>query len=238
MPFTYAPESYNDSAASKIIPYIIEIINPKSILDVGCGNGTWLSVCEKYNISDFQGIDNSALGSSEIYIHKNKIINRDLTSLFNLDRTFDVVLCLEVAEHLPESAANTLIDSLVLHSKNIIFSAAIPMQGGQDHINEQPTEFWVNLFNQKGYTAYDPFRLKFWADSSINWWYRQNMILYSTVEYTLPKFNYSFIHPECYYSTMQYLQSENSMALSQNKRISQSIINIYSALKKRLFKNL
>ena len=79
----------------------------------------------------------------------------DLTHPLQLDRQFDLVLSLEVAEHIPAGRAATFIDSLVRHGDAILFSAAIPRQGGEQHINCQWPSWWAELFTQRGYQTFD-----------------------------------------------------------------------------------
>ncbi len=60
----------------------------------------------------------------------------------------------------------------------ILFSSAIPGQGGIGHINEQRPAFWRNLFQSMGYERVDIIRQKIIFDNSIPFWFRQNLFLY------------------------------------------------------------
>lgn len=102
----------------------------------------------------------------------------DLTKPIDLGRKFDLAMSLEVAEHLPPSAAETFVGSITLHSDIVLFSAAIPGQGGQDHLNEQWPEDWMWRFAVRGFQCFDRIRPLIWRDDRISTWYRQNMILF------------------------------------------------------------
>lgn len=102
----------------------------------------------------------------------------DLEKPLALDRRFDLVLCLEVAEHLPPTAAEILIDSLTRHADHILFSAAVPSQGGTHHVNEQLLTYWVELFAKRGFLLVDLVRGRIWENTSTLWWLRQNCVLF------------------------------------------------------------
>ena len=91
---------------------------------------------------------------------------------------FDLVISLEVAEHLSIERERSFVKDLTLLSDVILFSAAIPGQGGEGHINERYLSEWCLLFGEIGYEAYDIVRPRIWNDASIPWWYRQNIMLF------------------------------------------------------------
>src|SRR5690606_6408407 len=115
-----------------------------------------------------------------------------------------MAISLEVAEHLPEDAADIFVDSLTKHASVILFSAAIPQQGGQNHLNEQWPNYWNEKFRKKGFQAFDILRNKFWENENVRWWYRQNMMLYAREgeaafnEFEPSKNILSYIHPRLY----------------------------------------
>jgi SAM-dependent methyltransferase len=150
---------------------------PKSILDVGCGRGTWLRAALDLGVPDVFGIDGAAISESDFLCPHQLFRRQDLSERWDLGRRFDVALCLEVAEHLPADAASTLIASLVEHADVILFSAAVPGQPGQHHVNCQWPEYWQEMFNARGYTCNDIVRWRIWDDADIEPWYRQNMFM-------------------------------------------------------------
>jgi hypothetical protein len=121
------------------------------VIDFGCGNGFIISELKKWGVS-VTGVEgnSNAIEYMPDNIQSNIIIT-DVSKSLNFGR-YDIVISSEVAEHLPEKAANIFVDNLSSHSKNIIFfTAAEPGQGGTDHINEQPHEYWIEKLNQKGF---------------------------------------------------------------------------------------
>jgi SAM-dependent methyltransferase len=177
MNFIHTLEIHNTKAAKEIVPRIIDLLHPKSVVDVGCGLGSWLSVFEDFGIKDIVGIDGNYVNRSLMYINEDKFIPYDLKKPLELNRKFDLVISLEVAEHLPENAAEPFIKSLVSLGDFILFSAAIPNQGGQDHVNERWPNYWQNLFRNFGFELYDCIRLHIWDNQNIEYWYRQNIFL-------------------------------------------------------------
>ena len=165
-------------SADQIVPLAIELAKPKSVVDVGCGVGTWLAAFAGHGITDVYGIDGDYVERNRLQISENRFRAHDLSTPIRLDRRFDLVLCLEVAEHLAEEHAATLIDSLVNLGPVVLFSAAIPYQGGTHHVNEQWPEYWARHFAAKGYVPVDCIRMKVWQNDSVEWWYAQNILLY------------------------------------------------------------
>jgi len=168
----------SERSARKILPIIIHLVKPKSIIDVGCGLGCWLSVAMKHGIKDILGIDGEWMDKNMLQIPSRYFKVHDLRKPLNLKRKFDLCICLEVAEHLPSSIAEQLVDSLTSLSPTILFSAAIPLQGGECHENEQWPDYWASLFEKKGYIVVDYLRTQIWMDEDIEWWYAQNCLLF------------------------------------------------------------
>ena len=128
---------------------------------------------------DAIGVDGQYVPREQLCVPADRFICHDLTTPLDLGRRFDLVTCLEVAEHLPSEAAETIIDSLCRHADVIAFSAALPGQGGTGHINERWASFWVALFAAHGYRPYDLLRSRLWGDERCEWWYRQNLLVYA-----------------------------------------------------------
>lgn len=150
---------------------------PKSIMDVGCGTGTWLRAAMDLGATDVFGIDGVNIPANQLLIEPQRFQRCDLTAPIDLNRRFDAVFCLEVAEHLDAQHAVELIQTLTRHSDLIFFSAACPGQDGQHHVNCQWPIYWQQLFNESGYVCEDAVRWQIWDDRRIEPWYRQNMFL-------------------------------------------------------------
>jgi SAM-dependent methyltransferase len=165
-------------SARAVAPILVEMLHPSSVVDIGCGTGLWLEAFRECGVQDILGVDNRWIRPEQLQIASERFLARDLDQPFSLDREFDLVVCLEVAEHLAPSAAGTLIDSLVALGPVILFSAAVPLQGGVHHINEQWPEYWAELFRSHGYRPVDCLRSRLWGRNDVAWWYAQNALLY------------------------------------------------------------
>lgn len=156
---------------------ILNLTGAASVVDVGCGLGAWLSVFAEHGIADYLGVDGYV--EPPLMIDPTRFEARDLEHGVGLDRTFDLAVCLEVGEHLREEAATKLVSDLVMLAPTVMFSAAVPGQGGIHHVNEQWPDYWAALFGAHSYVASDPIRPLIWDDDSVDWWYRQNILVYS-----------------------------------------------------------
>jgi SAM-dependent methyltransferase len=180
----YPPQFYKNifdgsvSSARVVVPMVCALLRPQQVVDVGCGLGTWLSVFREAGVRDCLGVDSPSLDRAELAIPVEQFLPTDLTQPLTVGKTFDLALCLEVAEHLPETCADHLVASLVRLAPVVLFSAAIPFQGGHHHINEQWPEYWADRFRAHNYWAIDCFRPHLWRDERVMWWYAQNLLLY------------------------------------------------------------
>lgn len=166
------------ASARAVVPLVHDWLHPSSLLDVGCGIGTWVAAWRDAGIDDAEGVDGGYVKADRLLLDPARFHAIDITHPFRLARTFDLVQCLEVAEHLPCAAASTLVDNLTAHAPIVLFSAAVPGQGGENHINEQPPEFWRALFRERGYEVFDFFRHQFADRPEVEAWYRYNTLLF------------------------------------------------------------
>lgn len=155
-----------------------ELVQPRSVVDLGCGVGNMLGVLhDHYGVHDVLGVDGDYVDRSMLRIPQDKFLPHDLSLPLALDRRFDLAITLEVAEHLDEPDAERFVDLLCSLSDQVMFSAAIPNQGGVHHVNEQWPQYWTRMFNQRGYAVVDAFRPVLWDNDEVEWWYRQNLLL-------------------------------------------------------------
>ncbi len=202
--------------------------SPSVILPVGTGLGTWLKVCKDLGVNEILGIDGEYVDMSKVVIPREYFLHKDLTQLTHLDKKYDLTICLEVAEHLPESYAKNFVEFLSSTSDTILFSAAIPFQGGQGHINEKPLSYWIEMFQAYDYKFYDFIRPKIWDDERVEWWYKQNIIFFSRKTHSIQDISPSFygkslVHPDCYSVRMsQYKRLISLLCLDSNKHDSMS----------------
>jgi len=166
------------SSAERILEIVFEYMKPQSVVDVGCGVGTWLDVCRRHSVKEVLGIDGNHIDPSLLQIPPNSFRTFDLSQPLDLGRRFDLAISLEVAEHLPNTAAGLFVQTLTSLSHVVLFSAAIPGQGGFQHVNEQWPSYWVKLFEEYGYQLVDNIRPQVWNDPTVNTCYRQNTLIF------------------------------------------------------------
>jgi len=164
-------------SARRVIPKLTAAVSVRSVVDFGCGQGAWLSVWADSGAS-VAGVDGPYIDSRHLLIDPGDFHAADLRAPIDLGRQFDLVQTLEVAEHLPAAKAEQFIKTLTAHGSRILFSAAVPGQGGENHVNEQPPDYWRMLFRERGYAAFDYLRPLVFEDPAIARWYRFNTILY------------------------------------------------------------
>jgi SAM-dependent methyltransferase len=165
-------------SAKRFLPALLSKLNVSSVLDVGCGQGAWLSVWKDLGISTTVGIDGAYVNKDRLLCPRESFMEHDLSQPFDLGRRFELVQSLEVAEHLPAESAPAFVASLVRHGDVILFSAAPKGQGGDHHVNEQNYDYWRRLFARHDYVAVDFLRREVLSNAEIEPWYRYNSILY------------------------------------------------------------
>ncbi|OAF01254.1 hypothetical protein AYJ54_29710 [Bradyrhizobium centrolobii] len=166
-------------AASEIIPLLLRALPIASVADIGCAAGGWLSVWRSAGIADIRGVDGDYVRLDDLGIPRELFTPADLSRPLDLGRTFDLVQSLEVAEHIDAQFADQFVQNLVAHArKYVMFSAAVPGQGGEYHVNEQPYDFWRERLVRHGFDAYDFIRPQVAGNHRISFWYRYNTILY------------------------------------------------------------
>jgi len=188
-------------SAVTVLSHLFRLYRPSSVLDVGCGAGTWLRAAMDLGIRDVFGIDGHALSDSELRIPHSSYLKVDLAHTTPIiGRRFDLAMSLEVGEHLPPSRASALVSVLTDASDVVLFSAAVPGQGGRHHINEQFPSFWIPLFARLGFRCFDAIRPPIWGLQEVDVWYRQNVLLFAKdreFDGELPTARaYDRVHPE------------------------------------------
>lgn len=208
-------------SARRVLPLVKNAFHPNSVLDIGCGVGYWLKVWkEDLDTHDLLGIEGPYVTEDIFQLDKNFLRIADLKKPLNIERRFDLVMSLEVAEHIPADCADVFVENLVRAGDVVLFSAAIIAQLGTYHINEQMPEYWAAKFLTHDYVPVDFIRPLIWNDDKIQYWYRQNIIVFirrnrlndfpglkPVADQSNPQFLLR-IHPEKYFS---YVNEANQL---------------------------
>jgi SAM-dependent methyltransferase len=228
---------HNINAAKEVLPFIMQSFSPTSIIDIGCGIGTWLKVAKDLGVKEVIGVDGSYTDKRLLKINSDEFVELDLREQFFLGRKFDLAICLEVAEHLSESKAENLVNTLCAHSDIILFSAAIPGQGGQHHLNEQWPDYWVTYFEKNGFVVQDLLRAQFWNNEKVEFWYRQNMFIFKRkIKQVNADLVLHYVHPGLIKVKNEEitLMQQQLYNLLENPGVKQSFNLFYKALKRKI----
>jgi SAM-dependent methyltransferase len=215
--YIHEKEIHNLDAPNEIVPVVYQLLKPKSVIDIGCGLGNFLKVFKTLGVTDVLGVDGKWVDREKLqdYIMSNEFLEHDLETKLSLNKKFDLVLCLEVAEHLSEASADIVVENLINAGEVILFSAAIPFQGGQNHVNEQWLTYWESKFLKHNYVIHDVMRPIFWDNEKVNWWYKQDMVIIAPKEFVLDSnvelssFR-NIVHSDMYLRKCKQLDSKNS----------------------------
>ena len=173
-------EAWTEPTAGAVVDVIVKEFRPASVADVGCGTAVYLRHFKERGVS-IQGYEGSTAAIDRAQVPATSIQRCDLTKPLQVDRQYDLALCFEVAEHLPDAAADTLVGSMVSLAPVILFSAAQPGQGGVDHINEQPGSYWIAKYEAAGCRYDEPGTEKLRAAmtaADVAWWLKTNLMVF------------------------------------------------------------
>lgn len=228
----YGHDFYKDThdatvyAARTVLPVVLGALPAvHSAVDFGCGVGTWLAVLKENGVEEILGLDGAWVEKDLLKIPVGDFREAFFDGPIALGKRYDLAMSLEVAEHLPPENAPHFVDSLVSASDFVLFSAAIPGQGGTNHLNEQWPEYWVGMFRERGYKALDLVRGGIWRDQRIYPWYRQNILMFAdnerlhevNIRNGIGLNNYdplSLVHPELFVGKSQELAAMAKRELS------------------------
>jgi len=170
-------EDGSATSAAAAVPIILETFPSQKVLDIGSGEGAWPAEFARFGC-EVLAVDGEYVDRERLRVPPNDFLGLDLR--LPLPQTVvnwgaDLVVCLEVAEHLPADRGPSFIKDLCNSSHRIVFSAATPGQGGHGHINERPHTYWKELFENEGFTVSTELQGRFAQSPSIAWWYSKNV---------------------------------------------------------------
>jgi len=173
--------------AREVVPEVLRLVRPRSVIDLGCGIGTWLSVFRELGVADVVGVDGHWVDRRRLKIPARDFLAADLRRPIGLERTFDLAVSTETAEHLPPESAEGFVESLTRLAPVVLFCAAAPFVPGNLHINCQWPSYWAGLFQARGFAVTDPIRKRVWTNKKVRWFYSQGMLLFIREEH-LPQY--------------------------------------------------
>jgi SAM-dependent methyltransferase len=201
-----------------------EKIKLDSIIDFGCGVGSWLAAAKEVGFKHVCGTDGDYVPKDRLMIEQGEFLPNDLSvpSRINIPgEKFDLAMSLEVAEHLPEEVASGFIAKLTSTSDIVLFSAAIPYQGGHGHVNENWLEYWIQKFNAHSFKLLDILRQDVWDSSEVAWWYKQNVVVFIKKQVASKfafenGFQHSVIHPHQFLNAVHRSKVKVGRSLSED----------------------
>jgi SAM-dependent methyltransferase len=156
--------------------YLAEYFQPETVLDVGCGKGIYLRIFEAFGAKEILGTD--GIDPATTVLGDRQYVCHDLHEPLELGKTFDLVMCLEVIEHLDPAVTTLAFDSISRHAKNrIVFSVAEPGQAGHGHINCLPMDRVLDLWAERGWVPDLIETLGLRAISTMSWFRRNLLVL-------------------------------------------------------------
>jgi SAM-dependent methyltransferase len=171
-------QSSSRSSAQVVVPLLLDWFAPASVIDLGCGVGQWLATFAAASVKEIRGVDGDYVDRQQLAIPAQQFTAHDLSQPYRPQQRYDLAMSVEVAEHLQPAQGAALVRSLVEAADVVLFSAAAPHQAGVKHINCQWPAYWTDQFRGHGYAAVDALRRRIWNDTRVDWWYRQNALLY------------------------------------------------------------
>jgi SAM-dependent methyltransferase len=171
-------------AAPIMVDSLVQEFAPATAVDVGCGTGAFLAELQRRG-PQVHGLEYSDAGIARTRAKGVGVSPFDLRTGARptLPRErFDLVTSFEVAEHLPPELADRFVDTLASLGDRIVMTAAVPGQGGMNHVNEQPNEYWIAKLRQRGFTyatdVTQRFRREWQARLREQHWYADNVMVF------------------------------------------------------------
>ena len=162
---------------SKLIQSIARMFlyKPKRVADLGCGDG-WYSHYLKVEcgwpiVHGYEG----KIPTDPFY---NDISSIDLSKIRYVEIDYDLVICLEVGEHIPKKHEQKFLDNVArFASKDLILSWAIPGQGGRGHYNERPNDYIIKEMAKRD-LAFNKVKSELLRKDTIYKWFRNTIMVF------------------------------------------------------------
>ncbi len=180
----WRPEMYSEYLPEPVafdeglIKSVLSFYKPIKSLDLGCGLGYFVAYLREQGV-DAWGVEAEDLG--EHFKSPGHQIRKDLSQLSDLQEKFDLVICLEVVEHIPRDFEEIIFDNIVRHmSKYLLFSGATVGQQGIGHINERSESHWFRHLIKRGLVLRHQASLEARLSCTLSW-YTKNVSIWELV---------------------------------------------------------
>lgn len=168
-------------SARRAAQVIVKFIHPGSVIDLGCGCGTYLLPFREEGI-ECLGLELSKEGLKRCRQRKMPVRRFDIRKdALKTGEKFELCICFEVAEHLPCRFSDRLVGLVTQLSDLALFTAAPPGQEGTSHVNEQPKEFWIEKFGEKDFVLDEKLTgdiKKQWEEGEVIEWLCRNLMVF------------------------------------------------------------
>lgn len=192
--------------ATVILPLAFGLTGiPRSLVDVGGGLGAWAAAAKTLGVEKVALVDGPWLRLEDLEVQVEEFfpVNLETQALAKLG-SYEMVICLEVAEHLSPARGPSFVAELCNLSDSILFSAATPGQGGTHHVNERLLSYWQRLFADQGFVLEDPVRAEIWNDDRVEWWCAQNTVLFRRSDNVVYAGLVDVVHPKLFRKVVRF----------------------------------
>lgn len=221
------------NSARLVLLRLKEMVQFNTTIDIGAGVGAWTRAALDIGVEDAIAVDGNYVDREQLLVERHMFFAADLEDIDFIESISargqrDLVISMEVAEHLHPHRASGFISEICALSNLILFSAAVPGQGGINHINEQWPVYWTNLFEENGFLCFDLLRDKIWNDQQIDWWYAQNALIFARkgsvpferlATFGRPSIPLSYIHPRMHEHVLNWNNTQFLQLLKQKAEI-------------------
>jgi SAM-dependent methyltransferase len=168
----------SEASARVIVSHLARRLAPRSVLDVGCGRGAWLAAWAAQGATRLVGVDGPWNDGAAMAHPAIEFRAADLEAPPAPGERFDLAMSIEVVEHLSPAAGAAVVRTLAAAADAVLFSAAMPGQGGVHHVHERWPSHWAALFREHGFAPVDAVRPAVWGDARVMPWHRANAFVY------------------------------------------------------------
>jgi cyclopropane fatty-acyl-phospholipid synthase-like methyltransferase len=151
--------TYAREYSMKTMDWYIDAYKPTSVVDFGCGIGSYLESCYNKGIKNIAGYD---IGGEYAQKYTPDFLYPfieycDCTKPIKTQQKYECVISFETIEHIEPSGTNVFIENLVnatdFDKGRILFTGAPPEQEGCGHINCRDKQEWIEIFAEQDFTV-------------------------------------------------------------------------------------